>query len=56
MRGARLKAVQDLLGHATITMTMRYAHLASEVAREAVQLLDLRRGTSVAPRAQIGSK
>jgi integrase len=25
-----LKAIQDLLGHATIQMTMRYAHLAPE--------------------------
>jgi hypothetical protein len=48
MRGAPLKAVQDLLGHATITLTMLYAHLAPEVAREAVQLLDLQTGTSVA--------
>ncbi len=56
MRGAPLKAVQELLGHATITMTMRYAHLAPEVVRDAVHLLDIRRGTSVAPEAQIGPK
>jgi len=41
MRGARLKTVQDLMGHATILMTMRYAHLAPEIARDAVKLLDL---------------
>jgi integrase len=35
-----LKAVQELLGHATIEMTMRYAHLAPDVSREAVKLLD----------------
>jgi len=40
MRGVPLKAIQDLLGHATIHMTMRYAHLAPEVARDAVRLLD----------------
>jgi len=40
MRGATLKVIQDLLGHSTITMTMRYAHLAPEVARDAVRLLD----------------
>lgn len=40
MRGAPLKAVQELLGHATIMMTMRYAHLAPEIARDAVRLLD----------------
>jgi integrase len=41
MRGVPLKAVQELLGHATIEMTMRYAHLAPAVRREAVETLDL---------------
>jgi site-specific recombinase XerD len=41
MRGAPLKAVQELLGHATIEMTMRYAHLSSDTRRDAVALLDL---------------
>jgi integrase len=40
MRGAQLKAVQELMGHATIQMTMRYAHLAPHVTRDAVRLLD----------------
>ena len=40
MRGAPLKAVQELLGHATIEMTMRYAHLSPHVTRDAVRLLD----------------
>ena len=40
MRGATMSAVQELLGHATILMTMRYAHLAPEVVRETVKLLD----------------
>ena len=50
MRGAPLKAIQDRLGHATIQMTMRYAHLAPEVARDAVRLLDANgvRGKTVA--------
>jgi integrase len=50
MRGAPLKAIQELLGHATIQMTMRYSHLAPEVAREAVRLLDANevRGKTVA--------
>lgn len=40
MRGAPLKAVQELLGHADIKMTMRYAHLSPDARREAVRLLD----------------
>ena len=40
MRGAPLKVVQELMGHATIQMTMRYAHLYPEVARQHVMLLD----------------
>jgi integrase len=40
MRGAPLKAVQELLGHSTIQMTMRYAHLGPEIIRDAVKLLD----------------
>ena len=35
-----LKAVQELLGHSTIQMTKRYAHLGPEVTRDAVNLLD----------------
>lgn len=40
MAGVPLKAVQELLGHADIQMTMRYAHLSPSVHREAVALLD----------------
>lgn len=40
MRGVALKAVQEMLGHESITVTMRYAHLAPHVARDAVLLLD----------------
>ena len=40
MRGVPLKAVQELLGHATMEMTMRYAHLSPNVPRDAVKALD----------------
>jgi site-specific recombinase XerD len=44
MRGVPLKAVQELLGHAAIEMTMRYAHLAPAVKRDAVAQLESFRG------------
>lgn len=38
--GVPLKAVQELLGHADIKMTMRYAHLAPEAKKDYVAVLD----------------
>ncbi|TQF11967.1 site-specific integrase, partial [Myxococcus llanfairpwllgwyngyllgogerychwyrndrobwllllantysiliogogogochensis] len=40
MRGVPLKAIQELMGHADITETMRYAHLSPETRASAVQQLD----------------
>lgn len=40
MRGASIAEVKELLGHASITMTMRYAHLSPSARRRAVDLLD----------------
>lgn len=40
MRGVSLKAVQELLGHADLTMTMRYAHLSKAHLQEAVATLN----------------
>lgn len=40
MKGAPLKHVQELLGHSTIQMTLRYSHLAPAETREVVALLD----------------
>jgi len=51
MLGVPLKHVQEYLGHATIEMTMRYAHLSPNAKREALQLLDSvhPHGTYMAP-------
>lgn len=46
MRGVPIRAVQDLMGHASIVITQRYAHLAPHVSQDAVCLLD---GPSAAP-------
>jgi integrase len=38
--GASIKATQELLGHANITTTMRYSHLAPSVLKDTVALLE----------------
>jgi integrase len=48
MRGVALKSIQELLGHASIEMTMRYAHLSPAVLRDAVATLDQPGSTSTA--------
>ncbi len=40
LKGGSLKDVQELLGHKTMTMTLRYAHLTQEHKRKAVNLLN----------------
>jgi integrase len=40
MRGVSLKELQELLGHSSLAMTMRYAHLAPERLRSAVARLE----------------
>lgn len=40
MKGAPLNSVQALLGHATITTTMRYAHVAPSTLRATIELLN----------------
>jgi len=40
MRGASLRAVAELLGHQTMQMTMRYAHLSPDYLSNEVSLLD----------------
>ena len=40
MRGASPKDLQELLGHKTMSMTTRYAHLSQEHKKKAVNLLN----------------
>ena len=40
MRGASSKDLQELLGHKTLSMTTRYAHLSQEHKKKAVNLLN----------------
>lgn len=41
MKGLDLTTVRELLGHATLTMTLRYAHLAHSHVAKAVAVLDV---------------
>jgi site-specific recombinase XerD len=41
MHGAAPKAIQELAGHSTLAMTMRYMHLAPIALRQAIELLIL---------------
>ncbi len=40
MKGVPLPAIQKLLGHSTITVTMRYAKVSEDVKNDAIALLD----------------
>jgi integrase len=40
MRGVPLPAIRELMGHATITTTMRYAHVAPSTLRAAIEMLN----------------
>ena len=40
MRGGSLKELQEILGHKSMTMTLRYAHLSKEHKKKAVSLLN----------------
>ena len=58
IRGVPIKAVQELLGHASIEMTMRYAHLSADIRRDAVDVLvadPIRHGNIAATDAESGS-
>src|SRR5271170_3881227 len=40
MRGADLRTVQELAGHKSITMTVRYSHLSPQHNQRTIELLD----------------
>ena len=40
MNGVDIKTVQELLGHTSLTMTMKYAHLAPDHRARAIKTLD----------------
>jgi len=40
MRGVALNTIREMLGHSTMTMTLRYAHLLPKVTAEAVETLN----------------
>ena len=40
MAGVDMRTVQELLGHHSLTMTMRYAHLAPDHRMRAIKTLD----------------
>jgi integrase len=53
--GRSLKEVQELLGHQTFAMTLRYAHLSPERLRDAVAALDVPPSTQRQHKATVES-
>jgi len=55
-RGVPLQVIKDLLGHSTLDLTLRYAHVSPELLRAAVDKLDpSARGQPVPNRADVGT-
>ena len=42
MAGVDIRTVQELMGHKTIAMTLRYSHLSPDHKRKAIQALEAR--------------
>lgn len=56
VRGTPLHVVQALLGHSTITTTMRYAHVASSALRDAINMLNPKTLTAADFGQQVGNQ
>ena len=56
MRGVPLHVVQALLGHSSITTTMRYAHVAPTILQSAIDLLNPRQAMSASHGQLLGNQ
>ena len=56
MAGVDLKTVQELLGHKSFQMTLRYFHLSSGHKRRAINILGRRLDTIWTPEAKKGKE
>ncbi len=52
MSGVDLKTVQEIMGHASFTTTLRYAHLAQNHKRRAMEIFDSRMDTIWTPETE----
>jgi len=50
MRGAPARAIQELAGHADLTMTQRYMHLSPAALDSAIRLLEQPAGPAIGPK------
>jgi site-specific recombinase XerD len=50
MRGAPVKAIQELAGHADLTMTQRCMHLSPAALDSAIRLLEQPAGPAIGPK------